>query len=156
MIIGGTQTGSYQTGSYQKGRVIPPRPKSLHLLLFFDTTPFICLWCQVRDIPRSSSSQSRSWYCLSQCCTRRDRALTDAFGYACMCTFVPVMIVVHSSSGGGGGGGSSIVTIISIMIISIFDASLRVHVWGTRVRRGRRTAWPSRQKRPKWRHGRFG
>ena len=40
--IGGTQTGPYQTGSYQKGRFIHPKPKLLDLL-FFDTTPFICL-----------------------------------------------------------------------------------------------------------------
>ena len=40
--LGGRQTGSYQTGSYQKGRFIPPKP-TLSYLLFFDTTPFICL-----------------------------------------------------------------------------------------------------------------
>ena len=42
VVVGGTQTGSYQTGSYQKGRFIPPEPK-ISYLLFFDTTPFICL-----------------------------------------------------------------------------------------------------------------
>ena len=41
--LGGTQTGSYQTGSYQKGRFIPAKPPTLSYLLFFDTTPFICL-----------------------------------------------------------------------------------------------------------------
>ena len=32
--VGGTQTGSYQTGSYQKGRFIPPKPKTVTLLMF--------------------------------------------------------------------------------------------------------------------------
>ena len=47
IIFGGTQTGSYQTGSYQKGRFIPPKPMLLYLL-FFDTTPFICLWIAIQ------------------------------------------------------------------------------------------------------------